>query len=291
MKLIELLRDRNVNFALPGEHHHVTSSDWIGVDCPYCSPGWGKYRMGITQNARMASCWSCGRHPPVKTIAELTGLKPSEVFELLEFDSITFKNQDTKADGKLIIPSGIGDLLPAHRDYLQERGFDPDEIHNTWGVRGFNIHADLAWRLWIPIYQGYDLVSWTTRSLIDEGKRYINAGSNQEKIPAKTVLYGGHLCGQSIIVVEGPLDVWKIGPGAGSTNGIKWTEEQAIRISKFARRMIVFDNEPEAQRQARRLAARLESFPGQTIVGELDTGKDPGDCSSDELTELRKWLT
>ena len=290
MTLVELLRERNVPFCLAGEHHHVTSPDWVGVDCPYCSPGWSKFRMGITHSCRTASCWTCGRHPPIKAIAELTGLRPSEVFDKLGVDAQSYKSHTEKIQGKLVIPEGLAPLLPIHKEYLEGRGFDPNEIEETWGIKGTGIHGSLPWRLWIPIYLGYDLVSWTTRSLIDEGKRYINASAEEEKVSAKSIIYGEHLCGRSIIIVEGPMDVWRIGPGTGSTNGIKWTEDQALRIAKFARRMIVFDNEPEAQRQARKLAARIESFPGQTLVAEIETGKDPGDCSKKELKELRKWL-
>lgn len=289
MTLIELLREKNIQFRVAGEHHHVTSNDWIGVDCPYCSPGWRRFRLGLTLDGRSASCWTCGRHPPIQVIAELTGLKPGEVFGLLDFQGILQSKQEA-TQGKLEIPSGLGPLLKAHLLYLKDRGFDPEEIQQTWGVKGLGIAGNLSWRLWIPIFQGYELVSWTTRSLIAEGKRYINAASDQEKIPAKSLLYGEHLATRSVIVVEGPLDAWKVGPGAVATFGIKWTHEQAIRLAKYARRVIVFDSEPEAARQARKLVSALEAFPGQTILGELETGKDPGDCSAKEIQELRRWL-
>lgn len=290
MTLLELLQERGIPYREPGTHHHVSSPDFLGVDCPWCSPGSSRFRMGITQNCRAASCWSCGRHGAVATVAELTGLPPDEIFRLLDFTK-TEDAREEKPRGKLVIPNGVGPLLKAHRLYLEKRGFDPDEVESIWGVKGIGISPRLGWRLWIPVTLGRETVSWTTRSLMDcGGRRYITAKAEEEQIPAKSVLYGGDLAGRSVVCVEGPLDAWRIGPGAVATLGIEWTQAQAAKLGGFARRVILFDSEPDARRQARRLAESLEPMPGQTIVVELETGKDACEADESEIQELRRYL-
>ena len=296
MTLIELLQERGIPYREAGGHHHVSSPDFIGVDCCWCSPGSGKFRMGITRNCRAASCWNCGRHGAVLTVAELTGLSPDEVFRLLDFRLLDFSQQEgegkEKPRGKLTIPNGVGPLLKAHRLYLESRGFDPDEIEKVWGVKGIGQAARLGWRLWIPVTLGGETVSWTTRSLTDcGGRRYITASAEEEKFPAKSVLYGEDKAGRSVIVCEGPIDAWRIGKGAVATLGIEWTQAQAARLGGFARRVICFDAEPDARRQARRLAEALEPMPGQTVVVELETGKDACEADESEILELRKFCS
>ena len=87
--------------------------------------------------------------------------------------------------------------------------------------------------------------------------------------------------------MEGPTDCWKIGAGAVCTFGLAWTPAQLARIASYPTRVICFDNEEEAQKQARVLCAELEPFPGRTINVCLEA-KDPGSAQKEEIQCLRK---
>jgi DNA primase len=179
-------------------------------------------------------------------------------------------------------------MLPVHRKYLSnQRRLDPDEIAQLWGVQGIGLAAEYAWRLWIPVYHFGEVVSWTTRA-IGTGMRYLHAPPEQESVPIKSVLYGSDLVRHAVIICEGPIDAWTIGPGAVATCGLGYTREQLIKLSQFSVKVVCFDSEFQAQKRARRLARQLQVFPGETYVVELQTGKDPNEADRREIMELRK---
>jgi len=165
---------------------------------------------------------------------------------------------------------------------------DPEQIQERWGVRAIGLAPNLAWRLWIPIHLHGEVVSWTTRSIGDKGTRYISAAPDQEAVPHRELLYGEDRAGHAVVVCEGPVDVWRLGPGAVATMGVGYTPAQVERISHHTLRVICFDGEMAAQRRAGRLADELVGFPGKTVVVELESGKDVAEADEEEIKQLRK---
>jgi hypothetical protein len=175
---------------------------------------------------------------------------------------------------------------------LEERGFDPDHLQETWHLQGIGISDQLSWRIFIPIRFRGKTVSWTTRSIDPHASlRYIAAGEGEERIPRGSLLYGEDYCTSSVIVHEGPSDVWATGPGAVATLGLSYTQEQVIRISRFPRRIVCFDNEPDAQERADKLCRNLRFYSGTTINFRFDEeGTDAGSAGDREINQLRKLL-
>jgi hypothetical protein len=285
MTLLDFLREHRVPYREHGDHHHV-SDGWAGIDCPECSPDSGRFRLGINLSHLYATCWTCGFQPLAPTLAGLTGLHPTKVKELL--GGLVHTRDDGPKRGRLRLPKGVGPLLEIHKRYLRQRGFDPDVLAKVWGVQGIGLHPTLAWRLLIPITCRGEVVSWTTRGLTEDGKRYVNARPEEEAVPAKSLLFGGDLARHAVIVVEGPFDAMRIGPGAVATMGLACTREQVLWLSRFPVRAVCFDSEPLAQRQAIQLCNDLSCFPpGQTYHVEI-TSHDPGEATEAEVQELRR---
>lgn len=64
--------------------------------------------------------------------------------------------------------------------------------------------------------------------------------------------------GDSCIVVEGVTDVWRLGPGAVATFGIKFRPAQVAMLARHFKTIhVLFDPEPAAQAQARKLATDI----------------------------------
>ena len=288
MTIAEIFQELGVDFREGGSHRHVTHG-WTGIDCPNCSPGSGKFKLGVPPGtSRFGTCWTCGRVPLLPALQEITRRPWNELAKLLGDVEAEWEPQAKRPAGKLIVPSGIGPLQPAHHDYLASRGFDPHTIAGLWGVRGIGVAPRLSWRLWIPVYQGGEAVGWTTRSLLDDvPRRYVNAGPHEESMPIKQALYGEDFARHAVVVVEGPTDAWRVGPGAVATFGTAYTKSQVARLSRFPVRAVAYDREPEAQRAARRLCRELECFPGQTFRVEL-SASDPGEAGEEEVRELRE---
>lgn len=271
------------------EHHHVRPG-WIGVDCPKCSPGWGKYRLGFEEATGRVNCWFCGAVDAYEVISLLCHIDFDAVGRHWRRPGRVFI-PDQKIDlGRLTKPKGIGDLQAPHRRYLKSRGYRPDEIARLWRVQGIGIAAKLMWRLFIPIFDDRGTeVSWTTRSIKDDAeRRYISASAGEEAYPHKSLLYGAHLARHAAVIVEGPTDAWAIGPGCVATCGVGWEAEQLYRMAQFPVRAICFDRSPDALRRADRLCRELSTWPGQTDLIELESGDDPATADPEERAEIRR---
>jgi len=286
--LISLLEQYGIEYRLAGQHHHV-GTGWIGIDCPYCDgKGANKFHLGINLTTGSASCWRCGGVDLVKALSNITGLSMAKVMSDVRLIRRPIRNL-SRTVRQLKLPFGIGELLPPHRRYLEKRGFNPDVIRQVWGVKGIGpMGGRLAWHLFVPVYHEGQMVSWVCRSISDQSKRrWISAPNECQLIPHKSLLYGEDLASHSVIVVEGPADCWRIGPGAVALFGITWTQAQLRRLVRFPRRIICFDSEKQAQHRAHQLASILCTFPGTTMVVQLDSGKDPAEANEQEVMMLR----
>ncbi len=287
MNLIDILQELQIDFRRHGESPHVTEG-WIGIDCNQCSRGEGKYKLGINLTSYGCSCWTCGRRGLAHALSETSGKPYHEIIQLLEgVERFHWKKQEPLAR-KLVLPKKLGILSTSHRQYLRRRGFDPDELVKLWSIQGIGLANKLCWRIWIPIHLDGQVVSWTARSTLpNPGIRYVNARPEEEAFPAKQLLYGEDYCRHAVIICEGPTDVWRIGPGAVCTFGVNVSAAQHHRLTKYPNRIVLFDNETEAQRRARKLADDLSVWPGVTHNVVLDA-PDPGSADPREVRELRK---
>ena len=249
MTFKDLLKQYHIPSA-PEGHHHCREG-WIQIDCPFCAKDSHKWHMGYSLEDRFVNCWRCGSHPLLNTLLEL-GIPSKEAY-LFTKEKIIKPLKKRIITSKLKIPKGVGELLPAHKHYLKERGFHWKRLQKIWHIQGIGIASNLSWRIFIPIYSQDKMVSWTTRSISNSEHitRYISAPLEEESIPHKSLLYGEEYAQHNIIIVEGPTDVWRIGPGAAATLGLNYTQAQINRMLKYSIRAICFDNQLVAQNKAK----------------------------------------
>ncbi len=286
--IVDVLQELGVPYRDAGQHHHVTRG-WLGVDCPYCSPESGKFKLGINLVGLFASCWTCGARPVTRALADVVDLPERRIRELLADVAPAVRLPEPRRRGKLVLPVGVGPLLPAHEAYLRARGFDPDALARLWGVRGIGLDPRVPWRVFVPITLRGEIVSWTARAISDRHPlRYVNAAAGEERVSAKTLLFGADHARHAVVVVEGPFDAMRIGPGAVATMGVSYSRAQLRQLARFPVRAVCFDAVPDAQRRARRLCADLAAFPGRTDNVALLTGKDAADAKPSEIRAIRR---
>lgn len=287
MTLVEFLESKNVPVQMP-PHRHVTMGR-VGVDCPRCSPGSGKFKLGVKEDMRSASCWTCGFIPAVEAVAEVTESTWQEVRK--ELGGIEAEEPKARPRGKLVYPFQPGPLLPPHVKYLKRRGFDPDELVRLWGIGGIGISPSHPWRIFIPVRNvAGKTVSWTTRTIWQDAQpRYLSARPEEEEEDHKSLLYGEEWAGHGVVVCEGPTDVWRIGVGAVATLGVIVTPAQVRKIAKYPVRAICMDSDKDAQKRAADLCRQLQPFDGSTFNCVLKS-KDAGEATEKELKELRRFL-
>jgi hypothetical protein len=281
----EILDELGAEYRTEGHEH--CRPGWLQFDCPWCSRGWRHFRMGYNLARRYVNCWACGKHGLTDTVAELAQ-KPRKAIAGLLADLPRERVVKERLSGRLELPAGVGPLQAPHYAYLARRGFDADVVARTWGVAGIGIAPRLGWRLFIPIVWRGEVVSWTTRSISDRtDRRYRSAKETQEKVPHKKILYGADLVRHAVIIHEGPIDVWRTGPGAVALMGTSFSQSQVRYLARYARRVVCFDSERAAQERARALCDALMVFPGTTQNVRLESGKDPAVASDNEINELR----
>lgn len=287
MQLQELFEKRGIRFAIGGSHRHVRAG-WLGVDCPWCG-GSDKYLLGINAQSLACVCWKCGTHSLASVLVEVARCTPSEGYGLVRELRGKSHVPIERIQGTLTLPKGIEDLLPQHKRYLTGRGFDWQQIVRLWGVRGFGLRSSkYKWRLFLPVMFRGKTVSWTTRTIGNAADlKYLNSPPEQEAIPIKQTLYGLDYASGTIVLNEGPTDVWNVGPGAVACFGLNISAAQIQRIVKFPVRYVCFDNSTEAQIKAQRVCDLLSVFPGETYNIMMDAA-DPGSASKKEITQLRR---
>lgn len=261
---------------------------WAQLDCPFCGRGSQRFHLGFNLSKGYLHCWKCGPHRMAETLAELLEIDLRKAKGMLRgVERVATKVVDRQR-GTLVLPKGIGELLPAHRRYLKGRGFNPDELVRLWGVKGIGLASRLQWRLFIPINHQGETVSWTTRAIGEDAElRYVSASAEEEALDHKELLYGADHCRHACCLVEGPLTAWAGGHGFAATCGTGYKTAQLAAFAKYPVRGICFDAEDAAQRRARDVLEQMSVFPGETYNFVLDHGKD---LASNEETRKEALL-
>jgi hypothetical protein len=272
------------------------SRGWLSLDCPFC----GKPYLGWNVESQVFKCWYCNIHPIIETLMLLlncSNVQGRAILSRYESSAIGDRSFGVKKEAsasEVRWPAGTGLLADWQLKYLQKRGFDSEQVASEWGLRGVGIAGgQYANRIVIPTHLKGEVVSWQARSISSGTKmRYLSCPMEWEVVDNKRLVYGIDKAEElkAAVVVEGPVDVWKLGAGAVHTFGTSYTTAQVKALSALSRVAVMFDNEPTAQRQAQNLAEALAGLGVDAEVVCLCTGKDAGDLPQDEMRSLCKEL-
>ncbi len=232
----------------------------------------------------------------------LLGIRYDQVSDLLSqySDGTTPINKSLKKTGKAkSVALPMNELNERGRKYLLKRKFDPEYIHEKYGVSGTMLTGFWAYRIFIPIHFNKQLISFQARSTLSKEKckelkiqRYLNLPVEESVVNPKTVLYNIDNCKKDwCALVEGPTDVWRFGNDCCATLGTSTSIEQHILLAeRFKTVYIIFDNEKEAQERATKLgyALLMENIHVEIINHQLN--HDMGDMAEKEIRQFKKEL-
>jgi len=290
----QLLSDFNIPFATTGSKH--TMPGWINTHCPFCI-GPKDYHLGFKIKTEHTHCWRCGWHPLDASVAALTN---QTVFEARQ----TLTQYRTGrpilfTETKLVQrPSHIdvpgGPLEQPHINYLKKRGFDDESIEwliNTYKIKGTGPIGPYNYRIIAPVYFDGNLVSYQGRDYTNKSPLKYKACPKEKEIRFhKDCLYAMDLAREeTIVIVEGFVDAWKLGPGAIATFGCEFTWGQVrLLVERFKRHVILFD--PDAETHIYKLSRAISSLCKTTSVAILKGWKDPGELSLEKGRELMQLI-
>lgn len=289
---LAFLKDNRIDHTTTGQK---ATKNRVQVHCPFCI-GSKKYHLGIHLSDAYANCWRCGPHSILKVVKELLHVSWSETYKIIEqygdVSSVKIQKHDRVHASEVVLPDLLEPLKTAHAKYLIGRGFTPEGLVNTWGIQSTGPAGDYKHRIFIPIYYRNRVVSFQCRSISTNENvvRYLTCPPEKEAIFHKSILYGiDNVISDTIVVVEGVTDAWKLGAGAVATFGINYMKEQVYQISRYKNVYIMFDPEKTAQRMAEKLGNEL-AFMNNCNVNILDikdTGvEDPGSLPQKEAEQI-----
>lgn len=276
------------------------NSGWINTQCPFC--GDAGQHLGCPQEALYFHCWRCGWHPVEETLSLVLHVQRDIVRKILRQHRLDLQpHKRVDQAPKVFIhpfkyPTPVGPLAGAHQRYLKRRGFDPVQLCKEWELQGTGPVAtldniDYRFRIVIPIMWDGRVVSFQARDITGKSPfKYKACPKPREEIHHKHILYGKQEYWESSrigIIVEGVVDAWRIGPAAAATFGIEFSMEQVLQMGKhFDRLFILYDKEPTAQRQAKKLSVKLRMLGKEVLVIDQYDGDDPGSMKESDAHNL-----
>lgn len=298
MDMMRLLDSLNLTYQTEGHKH--CRPGWVNMPCCHCQGNPGLH-LGWNIQGEYFYCWRCGPHRTIDTLCHLSGLSPAEVRKLMRqfrgkprMPHTHFTRSPRTKSFKF--PSGTGPMQKQHKKYLLRRGFDPEYLEKEWGLLGTGPismldERDYKHRILIPIYWEGQVVSFQCRDITGKSPaKYKACPKDRHLINPKEILYGKQEQWEDVgICVEGPSDVWRLGPEAFAVLGISYKTEQVKEMAKrFSKVAVVFDDDPQAIKQADKLVADLK------ICGvkawRVDIEGDPGAMSPEEAKYLIKSI-
>jgi len=275
------------------------SRNWLGIDCIYCG-GEGQH-LGVHKEHKTFSCFQCGRTTNLwGFIRDFENCSNSDVAQIIkEFSNYSQEMEiiERKKSDDVIFPSNIEwSISGIAKKFLENRGFDPVKIQNEYGVgmtRKLSVLEErerkLSYdnRLIIPFLYDRKLVSYTGRDYFDtKDPKYLNPFLEAVRVPTASAVYNTHSVKKKCIIVEGVTDVWRMGEGCISLQGITFTKYQLWVLSKLDLDRVVILFDKGASENARKLANRLSLFIPDVQYTVLKEG-DPAELEDSEARHIK----
>ncbi|KKL08077.1 hypothetical protein LCGC14_2579500 [marine sediment metagenome] len=307
MNFLTLCSDHNIDTAGP-EHHHV-SQGWIGIHCPFCT-GKQNFHMGFNISKEFFNCWRCGPHSLRETLERLTGEAFGTLWRMYgegkSAPSPTWKGEPRKEEKELVLPNGFTQpLRDHHRQYLERRQFDPDELIKEWGVcstsptavlHGAEHESHYGNRIFIPMYWNGKLATFQARALKTpkhkEHMKYKACPAEMEGRSIRRILYRHpETVSDYGFCVEGVTDVWRLGLHAFALLGTGFSEGQVALIAElYSKVILLFDPEDYAQARALKMQLALRAFGIKATIHSLPDERDPAELNRQEVSMLVQHL-
>ena len=295
------LSNRGIPYS---DHNHKNVAyGWISITCLFCSDT--SNHLGINLESNTISCWKCNvTGTVIKLIMKIERCSFSDA--ILASRNFTHTLTSINQNGYLIpkiytqdfnfqsVSQSSSEALQIHTDFLKQRRYDPETVTKKYKLHFCGpAHRKYPSKLVIPYLLNYKPVTFQVRDCTGLAESpYKACPKNKSIVQVKHTLYNiDNARKDTVIVVEGIFDTWRIGDGAVATSGTKYTSDQVLMLRNFRRVFVIFDDEPEAENLGRSLCKELSAAGVEhTEQVMLDGGKDPDDLSEQDVKCLKKEL-
>ena len=299
MDTIELFEELDI----PVHHDSKNATKgWIMLPCPYPFCHDPSAHMGVNLQTGLHHCWVCGAKGGMERLLHhLLKISYKEAGDILGRLGLMNRPRVQEEMTPRVVhsvkfPSSCTRGLPRlHEEYIKARGFDPVDIQRQFKIRACYKTGYFSYRIVIPVFENEVLMTMTGRDVTGKQKiRYKNYPNDKSLKDTKDCVYNIDSVqhGGKAVILEGPIDVWRIGSGAVSTFGTGYTTEQLIVLleKEIQEVYVLFDK--GARKLSRELAGKLSSFvPSvEELILEKKDPDDPGEMSPAQAAEIQSLL-
>lgn len=285
---VRFLSDYNVESFTEGKN---TQPGWISIRCPLCDDHSNHGAFNI--DGGYYYCWRCRSSSVPWVIHNLLKVDYTKAVSIAsDYDTAHAGHVELRErhHAKHVDIPG-GPMEPRHRKYLLNRGFSRSTIRK-YDLRGTPRNGRLAHRIVIPVYYGGQLVAWQARTIVNGSPKYLSSRVEESVYDVKQILYNLDNCPfRRAIITEGVTDVWRLGDHACATFGMGYSREQVLLMGeRFDEVHILFDTGIEEEKRAEELAVELGGIGVHAEILSLDSTKDPGDMTPEQVRDLKQSL-
>ena len=299
---IAYFEDRNIPYSTEGKN---VTENWVNIECPFPFCDDPSNHMGINLESKLFSCWTCGEKGGMdRLIQEIEGCTWSESQTILsQFQENIYKDipLDVKypeTGSKTVRSRDIKDILSPfsdefpkiHLNYLKGRDFDPEILIPKYRLKACYNVGKYKFRIIAPVIMNNEIVSFVGMDVTRQAKvPYKNASDSESVIPIKSCLYNLDNANETVILVEGITDVWRIGDGSIGTLGKKVTKEQINLLVKSNVKQVYLLPDFDAIELWKQLAIEISPLFDHVELLELNSD-DPENLRGDDLKEIQSLI-
>lgn len=295
LNVIKLLNDYHVKYWTEGKN---VSPGWVNVKCVFCEDS--SNHLGWNIKDGYFNCWKCGKHKIDYTLSRILNLPKTQVNDIIfeySFYGTQLNSLNKKQNYAKSVSLPGGKLNKYHIKYLKNRKFDVDFLVKKYELKGtgpieFWNKINYSLRIIIPIVYKGKVISFQGRDITNKQKeRYKGCPIEKSVVNYKHIFYNmDNVIDNKVVVVEGVVDVWRLGDGFIGSFGTSLTPQQIKLLNQYEEIFFLFDSEKEAQNKAKKYAFELSSIGKKVEVLQLDTQNDPGELPEEEVSFIRKEI-
>lgn len=280
------LSEQKIRDLVKIEKKASSSNSLYGV-CPWCNHN--EFGISLEKN-HVFNCFrkkACGITGNIYDLLKFLG-KSSEFIkfekEIEKLNRIEVEKEEVKLK-EYKLPLGYKRVFKDK--YLESRGFTPEDFEkyevgvSTIFMKGYVI---------FPVELNGEMVGHVGRSIYSKEycenkdiKRYKNSLSNISK-----TLYNVEDIGLETIITEGVFDKIavdkKLNKNCVTTFGAKISDDQIHLLKEKGCEVVTLCFDPDVLEIINKVAARLSNY-FQVYIMNMPEGKDPDDCTPEELKE------
>jgi len=301
--IFSYLSDKGIQYWVTGKN---VSPGWIGLSCVFCPDP--SNHLGINLKTKGFSCLRCHeKGSAIDLIMAIEDCELKEAFTIARdyrengFSDPEDLNPPVAQSHAVLSDSKTGSILPStitktfaspHRRYLTSRGFDPDYLIKKYRLHSCHTVGIYRFRIIIPFLLRGRIVSFTARDITGHAEpKYRHLPNDRSIVSRRNTFYNiDNVRGNTVIIVEGPVDAWRIGDGAIAAMGTEITDGQISQLLGRGIKNIFVLLDPGAETIANNLGNKLGGVFNHVEVVDLIDEEDPGAMSNETLRQVRRLL-